>query len=147
MELLQKIADEKGIDLTMTPEEDAAYTTKWSTMHQTVEAAPLTRQAKRYMKACHEWLETSGSMMSQKQEELKSAARMDLPDQHPLEDAILLKDALEVISWYHFQIVTKLMRAQSGRFEDEVEAEDVDFPKDSDGSAKVALIGIDRSIA
>ncbi len=37
------------------------------------------------------------------------------------------------------------MRALSSRKDEN--SEDNDFPKDSDGSAKVALIGIDRSIA
>ena len=47
-----------------------------------------------------------------------------------------LEDAREVIQWYQYQIAVKTMRALSA-----------DFSKDSDGSAKVALIGIDRSIA
>jgi len=38
------------------------------------------------------------------------------------------------------------MRALHGELEDRFELPD-DFPKDSDGSAKVALIAIDRSIA
>jgi hypothetical protein len=53
-----------------------------------------------------------------------------------------------VIQWYQYQIAVKLMRALSCRddgWEDEPEM--ADFPRDSDGSAKVALIGIDRSIA
>jgi hypothetical protein len=50
-----------------------------------------------------------------------------------------------VIHWYQYQIAVKTMRALSGRRE-ELE-DDPEFPKDSDGSAKVALIGIDRSIA
>lgn len=44
--------------------------------------------------------------------------------------------------WYLFQIYVKLSRAVSEKQEDEE-----DILKDSDGSAKVALIGIDRSIA
>jgi len=39
------------------------------------------------------------------------------------------------------------MRALSGRLDEAVTADNTDCVKDSDGSAKVALIGIDRSIA
>jgi hypothetical protein len=39
----------------------------------------------------------------------------------------------------------KLRRALSSAQDEKIEDDD-DFPKDSDGSAKVALIGIDRSI-
>jgi len=53
-----------------------------------------------------------------------------------------LEDAREVIQWYQYQIAVKTMRALSGR-EEEIDED----PKDSDGSAKVALIGIDRSMA
>jgi hypothetical protein len=58
-----------------------------------------------------------------------------------------LEDAREVIQWYQYQIAVKTMRALSGRKEELEDPEITDFPKDSDGSAKVALIGIDRSIA
>ena len=53
---------------------------------------------------------------------------------------------IEVTRWYHYQIHVKLRRAIHGKLEDDDEPDD-EFPKDSDGSAKVALIGLDRSIA
>ena len=59
-----------------------------------------------------------------------------------------LEDAREVVQWYQYQIAVKTMRALSGRKEElDEDPEIVEFPKDSDGSAKVALIGVDRSIA
>ena len=57
-----------------------------------------------------------------------------------------LKDAVEVIRWYQHLIHARLMRAVRGELEERSEFPD-EFPKDSDGSAKVALIAIDRSIA
>ena len=51
-----------------------------------------------------------------------------------------------MVHWYQYQIYVKLMRAVRGDLEERPEILD-EFPKDSDGSAKVALIGIDRSIA
>ena len=53
----------------------------------------------------------------------------------------------EVIQWYQYQIAVKTMRALSGQIEELSDSETSDSPKDSDGSAKVALIGIDRSLA
>jgi hypothetical protein len=56
-------------------------------------------------------------------------------------------DSIEVIQWYQHQIYVKLMRAVSGLIEDSDLSDDYDqYVKDFDGSAKVALIGIDRSI-
>ncbi len=58
-----------------------------------------------------------------------------------------LTESVEVILWYHIQIYVKINRALTSKYE---EADDGDlwddFPKDSDGSAKVALQGIDSSI-
>jgi hypothetical protein len=55
------------------------------------------------------------------------------------------EDALDVIRWYQHQIHVKLMRAVRGQRDERFEHLD-EFPKDSEGSAKVALIGMDRSI-
>jgi len=54
-------------------------------------------------------------------------------------------DNMDVIRWYQQQIYVKLMRAVSGSIEESNYNDD--FASDSDGSAKVALTGIDRSIA
>lgn len=54
----------------------------------------------------------------------------------------------EVIQWYQYQISIKTMRALAGQTEESSDYTDIsESPKDSDGCAKVALIGIGRSIA
>ena len=60
-----------------------------------------------------------------------------------------IEEAREVIHWYQYQIAVKLMRGLSSRSNEAEwpgEAAD-DEAKDSDGSAKVALIAIGRSIS
>ena len=54
-------------------------------------------------------------------------------------------DPCTVIEWFHLQIVVKVHRAIRGLAEDG--PEERDWPADHDGSAKVALLGIDRSHA
>jgi|RhiMethySRZTD1v2_1073278.scaffolds.fasta_scaffold243291_2 hypothetical protein len=54
-------------------------------------------------------------------------------------------DPSAVIEWFHLQIVVKVHRAIRGLAEDG--PEERDWPADHDGSAKVALLGIDRSHA
>ncbi len=56
-----------------------------------------------------------------------------------------IKDCVEVIRWYQYQLHVKLMRALM--HSDIEEILDDEYPSDADGSAKVALIGMDRSIA
>lgn len=56
-------------------------------------------------------------------------------------------DAFEVVQWYMFFIEVKIQRALSGKFDEAEDPVDFDFPKDSDGSAKIALIAIEKSMA
>lgn len=51
---------------------------------------------------------------------------------------------LEVIQWFHTMIFVKVHRAVSGRLHDE--ETDPEWPSDADGSAKVALMGIEESL-
>ncbi|MGH9968737.1 MAG: hypothetical protein ACREBG_13035 [Pyrinomonadaceae bacterium] len=70
------------------------------------------------------------------------------PTESELEEKQQIEEARDVIAWYQYQIAVKLMRALSSQTDeadwrdDEADVEQ----NDSDGSAKVALIGIDRSI-
>src|SRR5688572_14637812 len=52
-------------------------------------------------------------------------------------------DPRDVIAWFHMMIHVKAMRALQGLAEDD--PAERDSPPDYDGSAKVALLGIDRS--
>jgi hypothetical protein len=67
----------------------------------------------------------------------------------PMEEAIELDDTIEVIQYYQVFIHIKLARAVSSQAEEELETDPEmrSFPKDSDGSAKITLIAIDRSLA
>ena len=54
-------------------------------------------------------------------------------------------EAVEVIRWYQLQIATKIVRGLIS-LDDEPEDDEDDFDCDSNGSIKVALLGIQRSI-
>lgn len=54
-----------------------------------------------------------------------------------------ISDPRAVIAWFHMMIHVKAMRALRGLAQDD--PSDRDWPPDHDGSAKVALIGIDQS--
>lgn len=125
-DMISEWAREAGVDLSYVPEEE---TRKRKHRRQLVDNHPLTRAGKKYANSASDWFRS-----------------FDHTEQNePSEE---LEDAREVIQWYQYQIAVKIMRALSCRSDGwEDEPEMVDFPKDSDGSAKVALIGIDRSIA
>ena len=120
-EMIAKWAKEAGMDLAEPTEEDEARSHR---KRQLIDNHPLAKSGKKYANAASDWFREFDQTI-------------EVSD---------LEDAREVIQWYQYQIAVKTIRALSGRREEE-EPELAEFPKDSDGSAKVALIGIDRSIA
>jgi hypothetical protein len=145
MEMIQEMADEENIDLTEIKADDT-WEEKRALEKSEIRASTLSSLSWEYMELSRDWLKNSGPSLKELQENLQRTALMDLPDRHPEQEALALKDALEVIPYYMTQIHVKLVRAQSTPREEDKWFEENDFPKDSDGSAKVALIGIDNSI-
>jgi len=123
-EMIAEWAQNAGVDLSDPGEEDNG---RYRRKRQLVDNHPLTKAGKKYANAASDWFREFDQTI-------------DVTDR--------LEDALEVIQWYQYQIAVKTIRALSGQKEElEEDPELAEFPKDSDGSAKVALIGIDRSIA
>jgi hypothetical protein len=126
-EMIVEWAKEAGVDLNGSKDEDES---RQHRKRQLVDNHPLTKAGKKYANAASDWFRELDQMF-------------EVP-----ENFEQLEDAREVVQWYQYQIAVKTMRALSGRKEElEEDPEIIEFPKDSDGSAKVALIGIDRSIA
>jgi hypothetical protein len=129
-ELLREAAKKWGIELealgSMGDLEDM------KAKHEAAEAHLLFRAGKRYGEMVEDWLAGRETLFF----ETAAAAR----------EGVDLEEAFEVIRWYQYFIAAKVMRAVRGKVEDEEEICD-ESEKDSDGSAKIALIAMDRSIA
>ena len=145
MDLLQQVAEEENIDLSEA-NEDESFSEKMEAMQEEIERSPLSILSMEYLELGAAWLKTAGPDIKSLGDNLQRTALMDLPDSNPQEDALAMKNALENITYYLRQIHVKVVRAQTGRIRSDAWFEENDFPKDSDGSAKVALIGIDRCI-
>lgn len=107
----------------------------------------LVRASKAYFEKTMKWFRKSEPLFKAKEVELIQRARLELPNSpDPHSEAIELKDLLEVVQWYHTMIPAKVHRAVYGAVRGVPKIIE-DLPKDSDGSAKIALISVDRSIA
>jgi hypothetical protein len=138
-EMIAEWARQAGIDLTELTESREEDEARYKRKRQLVDNHPLTKAGKKYANTASDWFREFDQII-----EISDLRATD----SDRENAETLEDAREVIQWYQYQIAVKTMRALSGRKEElEEDPEIADFPKDSDGSAKVALIGIDRSIA
>lgn len=141
MELLAEMAEERGIDLSKVDVEE----TRAERQHtrEAAESHEIARGAKAYGKMVDAWLKNKQSIFNERSDDLTTQLKIGLGRKRVLKEANSIVDTTQVIRWYQHQIYVKIMRALMGadleEWEDEVQ-------NDSNGSAKVALIGIDRSI-
>ncbi len=110
------------------------------------EQQPYSLAAMEYIQMVDEWFKINEVRLKEKGNELLSIAQANFPGTSPDDDAFKINDCLEVIRWYQHQIYVKLCRAASGTIRTESEKL-VYVQGDADGSAKVAIIGIERSNA
>ena len=130
LELLRESAKKWGIELETLVSMDDIENIK--TKDVAAENHLLCRAAKRYSELVEDWFRGRETLLF----ETAAAAR----------EGVSLEEVFEVIRWYQYFICAKVMRAVRGRIEEEEERCD-EFASDSDGSAKIALIAMDRSIA
>ena len=143
-ELLEESAEELGIDFDDIDFEETAR--EEGIKEKMTENHECCRAAKKYYQMVADFFESeySPSLQVVGKKHVENTAQLqksDVLDGPPTLDAMV-----EVIYWYHHFIYVKLMGAVRGTLGN-ADEEWEDFPKDSDGSAKVALIAIDRSMA
>lgn len=149
IELLHKIAKDKGIDLNNIPEEETKeYEDRLSIIKKATKGHILTKLCKQYQKLVMPFFKKElDAELVDKTKELVSHFEMGMKTEEDVVYTITgLRDCEEVIQWYLFFIDAKLQRALHGKLEGEDWEEDNGYQKDSDGSAKIAIIAIERSI-
>lgn len=142
LEMVKEEAVSRGIDLDALDFDDAEE----ESVQETAENHEISRAALAYSKMVEDWFSEAKSFFGRDGEAVDKTL-LPLDESEPPKGE--MEESLEVVRWYQHQIYVKMMRAISGRLREELEESDEEdlYAKDSDGSAKVALIGIDRSIA
>lgn len=136
-QMIVRWAEENGIDLSALDTEAAREEQR--RRMDSAENHRLVLAAKNYAERVSEWFKvTAGETQTYDD---SGAAKIEIDEN---EDII---QAREVIYWYQFQIAAKLIRGLMSRRDEEEDDLDDDFPRDSEGSIKVALIAMDRSIS
>jgi len=147
LDLLKEMVEEQGIDLDAVSDEELALVEEAERREKKrVAAHALSEASKTYVDLAQKWFDVSEPLFEKKRGDLIDLVRLNIPCADPEAEAIALSDAVEVIQWYQVFIHVKLMRSLHSQVEDEWFDQE-GFPKDSDGSAKIALIALDRSIA
>jgi hypothetical protein len=143
-EMLEESVEELGIDIDSIDFEAASQ--EENIKDKIVENHECCRTAKKYSGMVDELFESEyiptlrvvGKQEGKNSVELKSVDSLIGP--------AAIEEVVEIIHWYQHFIYIKLMRSVHGTLGDTSELLE-NYPKDSDGSAKVALIAIDRSMA
>jgi hypothetical protein len=144
LELLKEMAEEQGIDLNSIDVEEAKQYRREFEDNNVVHV--IEHLSKSYITTVDEWFDNDMYMVGDETNESDLEDNTASIDALSEKDTITMKDNVEVIRWYQHQIYVKLRRALKSAQMEKTEDWD-DDQKDSDGSAKVALIGIDRSIS
>lgn len=141
--MIKEMAKEQGIDLdSMDMEKN--HNNDDPKIENSLEHL-ISHTSKNYAKSVDQWFNSTEYLFFEKEEEV-NRIRIIPSQSNPIQEVRAINDAIEILRWYQWQIHVKLQRAvHSATTEESLDFDE--FPKDSDGSAKVALIGMDRSMS
>jgi hypothetical protein len=143
LEMIKETAKEEGIDLESLNLQ--AATSELSETRDTAVNHECCCTAKAYGKMVKNWFDSAKDLFEKKADDLNLKSRLELPDSNPDEEITDIKDSVNIIRWYQHFIYVKVRRAISGFLRDGSQNQD-GIDSDSNGSAKVALTSMDRSI-
>lgn len=146
IELIHQAAASYGIDLTtQSAEEEKEMEEKRKQLRNKVEEHKLTRLGLQYANESLKWLKVQPGIAEAQQELISKVQVSSSNLDEVAKEAAVIKDCVKVIEWYSHFIYVKLSRALHGKLDDDWEEED-DFQTDANGSARVALLAIERSL-
>lgn len=145
-EILQKAAEHFGVDLENLPEESEETQKKRERIKVESREHPISKLTFQYSTIARAWLKTQPGMLD-RLDTLKQELTLGTESTEGAKrETETIKDSLAVIQWYLAFIHVKLMRALMGKLSDNGWEEENSFQRDFDGSAKIALIAIERSM-
>ena len=153
IKLLHKAAKEQGIDLNkaMTEEEETKYRKRKTFLDTAAKQHALAKLCKQYQQIVMPFVKKSEGLVD-KTRELVNHLHLGIKTEEDVVYTVAgIGDCFDIIQWYLFFMDAKLQRALHGKMEGEYpiaigRETKKGFQKDSDGSAKIALIAIERSI-
>ena len=135
--------EELGLDRESFEEDAGISGQKHTEAELSAEQLRTQDLAKQYYEVAKRWFKHRQGLFKEKENSFHRQLSMGIP---VMPEAIRLSDALEIINWYSFFIFAKLRRALNG-LHDDYELEESPVQNDANGSAKITLISLERSIA
>jgi hypothetical protein len=145
-QIVFRAAEKHGIDIEkLTKTEFGEFEKKRKQARKIIKESDLGKFTRNYISLANAWLKNHEHIREIQKDVLQ---KMDLgihSDEEMLSYVHTIKECLEIVQWYLFMIAVKFNRASSGKLEDDGWEEANGFQKDSDGSAKVAMISTQRT--
>ncbi len=141
------------VDDDFDDEPDPGWEVREAAREETVRQHALCRLAMEYMQQADAWFKSSDGDLKAHARSLQDAARSPFTQEDVEEEARQIGEMIEVVAWYHTFIPPKMSRAVGGLLErDRADGPAADILResrlhDANGSGKVALVAIGRSIA
>jgi hypothetical protein len=145
--ILQEASRSQGLDMTtLSSQEIEEYNRKKEMARDTARSHPLSTATLQYIARARVLLERK-DIIDDTADEMLNHFELGIRDEEDIAIEVnTIKDCQEVITWYLQFIHIKFMRALMGKLEYDQWKDNIGFPNDSDGSAKIALIAVDKSI-
>lgn len=145
-DVLEQAAERYGVDLKAIQLDMEASERKEKQIREESTQHPISQLSLEYSEVATQWLKIQPGMLD-RLDTLKTELTLGVQSHEGAkEETVLIKDGLAVIHWYCTFIHIKLMRALMGRLDNYGWEDEPEFQRDFDGSAKIALIGIERSM-
>jgi hypothetical protein len=138
---LEIILDELGDDSDIT-DEDIYDDGMDDVSRKIVYSSVLVDLCNNYALLTQDWFSYSEEIIIKREDSFNNLLEMDIPGIDAEKMFLTINDAIDVINWYLFLIDERVKKALFDKM-NKTEGEENDF----NGSAKAALVGIDRCIA
>lgn len=147
VDLLKKEAEKRGIDFSEIENYEPSEQEKQNELRKKdfTKNHNITALSRKYSKLTLAFTKDEVDFPEKVRELVKQGHLGVKSPEQIVETTAEIADAFEVVQWFMFFIEVKLQRALSGKCDEEEDT--FDYPKDSDGSAKIALIAIEKSMA
>ncbi|MCB0823038.1 MAG: hypothetical protein KDC09_10095 [Bacteroidales bacterium] len=120
---------------------------EFEAIRKKAEEHEMSAVSQKYMMLTHKWLKEMKNDLVQDYDEETDQFSCSYPGLTD-EELKQLTEAVELVRWFHTLISVKIRRAITSQIEEENDGDMFEgFPKDSEGSAMVALKGVNASIS
>jgi hemerythrin-like domain-containing protein len=138
-----------GIDLSVpfTEEEDKENKAREDNINHGINESLLIKLSENYQNIAKPFIDDSDGIVDLNRQLIANLHLGITTEEDVVYIMADIGTCLDILQWYLYFIQSKLTRALHGKLEGEEWEEKNGFPKDSDGSAKIALVAIDKNMS